>query len=149
MRLRIFQPSNLALDADVSKVIGESPAGSFGVLPRHIDMATALVPGILAYETLQGEERFAAVNGGIFVKQGDQVWVATRMAVQGELGELRIVVEKLISEVDEKERKARSAVGKARGQFCETLYRIRKKCLTKKNCAVIFRMRWLHGKNGS
>jgi F-type H+-transporting ATPase subunit epsilon len=107
----------VALNADVSKVIGEGPAGSFGILPKHIDMATALIPGILSYETPQGAERFVAVNGGILVKQGDQVWIATRLAVRGELGELKIVVEKLINEVDERERKARSAVAKLEANF--------------------------------
>ena len=112
MKLKIFQPSEIFLETDVEKVVGESPGGSFGILPRHIDMATALAPGILSYESEQGKEAFLALNGGILVKQGVQVAIATRMAIRGELGALREAVEKMIEEVDERERKTRSAVAR-------------------------------------
>ena len=115
MKLKIFQPSEIFLETDVEKVVGESPGGSFGILPKHIDMATALAPGILSYESEQGKEAFLALNGGILVKQGDQVAIATRMAISGELGALRGAVEKMIEEVDEKERKTRSAVASCLG----------------------------------
>jgi F-type H+-transporting ATPase subunit epsilon len=112
MRLIIYQPSEIFLDEEIAKVTGESPAGSFGLLPRHVDMATALVPGILAYETPAGAQVFVAINGGILTKTGDRVAVATRMAVRGELGALKKAVEAMISEVDERERKARAAVAR-------------------------------------
>ncbi|MFC1868948.1 F0F1 ATP synthase subunit epsilon [Thermodesulfobacteriota bacterium] len=112
MRLRIFLPSEIFVDIGVVKVVGESPAGSFTILPRHIDIATALVPSILAYYPGSRQEFFLAVNGGILVKQGDDVSVATRMAIKGELGVLRDTVEKIINEVDERERKTRTAVAK-------------------------------------
>jgi len=112
LKLKIFQPSEIFLETDVEKVVGESPGGSFGILPKHIDMAIALAPGILSYESEQGKEAFLALNGGILVKQGDQVAIATRMAIRGELGALREAVEKMIEEVDERERKTRSAVAR-------------------------------------
>jgi F-type H+-transporting ATPase subunit epsilon len=117
MRLKVFQPSEVFLEETVTKVVGESPAGSFGILPRHIDMVIALVPGILSYETHEEEERFLALDGGILVKEGDEVSVATRLAVRGELGILRATVEKMMSEVDEKEKKARSAVARLEADF--------------------------------
>ena len=112
MRLTIYQPSEIFLDEEVVKVTGESPAGSFGVLPRHIDMVTALVPGILAYEKPAGGEVFVALNGGILTKQGDRIAVATRMAVRGELGALKKAIETMIHDVDERERKTRAAVAR-------------------------------------
>lgn len=117
MRLRVFQPSEILLDKTVSKVVAESPAGSFGLRPRHLDMATALVPGILTYWTVHEGEMFLAVNGGILVKQGEAVLVATPMAVSGRLGDLRRVVEKFISDIDERERKSRSAVARLEADF--------------------------------
>ncbi len=105
------------MDEEASKVVAESPAGSFGLLPKHVDMATALVPGILAYYTTSGAERFLAVNGGILVKQGDQVMVTTHMAIKGELGALNQAVDRFINDVDEKERKSRSAVAKLEAVF--------------------------------
>ena len=117
MRLKVFQPSEVFLDEEVSNVIAESPAGSFGIRPGHLDMATALIPGILDYRTAQGKEMFLAVNGGILVKQGEDVLVATRMAVTGELGALKKAVAQFISDVDEKERKSRSAVARLEADF--------------------------------
>ena len=117
MRLKVFQPSKVFLDEAVEKVMAEGPAGSFAIRPRHLDMATALVPGILSYWTAQGQENFLAVNGGILVKQGDNVLVATRMAISDELGALHQAVERFINEVDDRERKARSAVARLEADF--------------------------------
>lgn len=112
MKLKVFLPTEIFLDIEVVKVVGESPSGSFAVLPRHVDMATALVPGIVAYFPSGSRELLMAVNGGILVKQGENLSIATRMAVKGELGSLNSAVEKFVNDVDEKERKARTAVAK-------------------------------------
>ena len=117
MRLKIFHPSDSFLDEEVSKVVAEGPAGSFGILPRHLDMTSALVPGILSYWTSRGKEMFLAVNGGVLVKQGDDVFVATRMAVAGDLGALNHTVSEFLRDVDEKERQTRSAVAKLEADF--------------------------------
>jgi F-type H+-transporting ATPase subunit epsilon len=117
LRLKIFQPSEVFLDEEVSKVVAEGEAGSFGIRPRHLDITSALVPGLLSYWTGGGKETFLAVNGGILVKQGEDVFVATRMAVSGELGMLNTTVEKFLSDVDEKDRKSRSAVAKLEADF--------------------------------
>ena len=117
MRLKIFLPSETFLDTEAAKVLGESPAGGFGLLSRHIDLVTALVPGLLSYETDQGKETFLALNGGILIKQGDQVSIATREAVHGELGTLKKAVEDFITDLDEKERKTRAAVARMEADF--------------------------------
>ena len=111
LRLKIFLPAEIMLDTEVNKIVGESPFGSFAILPGHIDVASALVPGILAYYTGM-QESFLAVNGGILIKQGDTVSVATRMAVKGDLGELKNTIDKIINEIDERERKTRTAVAR-------------------------------------
>jgi F-type H+-transporting ATPase subunit epsilon len=112
LKLKVFLPTEIFMDIDVVKVVGESPSGSFAVLPRHVDIASALVPGIFAYFPSGSREMLMAVNGGILIKQGENLSLATRMAVKGELGSLKSTVEKFVSEVDEKERKARTAVAK-------------------------------------
>jgi F-type H+-transporting ATPase subunit epsilon len=117
VRLKVFQPSEIFLDTNVIKVVAESAKGSFGILPRHVDLATALVPGILAYVTEEGQEEFLALKGGVLLKQGPQVSVATSMAIRGELGALRKAVEKILYEVDEKERKTRAAVARLEADF--------------------------------
>lgn len=117
MKLKIFLPSEVFLETTVIKVVAEGPEGSFGLLPRHIDMATALVPGILVLGAETGNETFIAVDGGILVKEGDIVSIATRRAVQGELGKLKETVESFLTDVDEREKKARSAVARLEADF--------------------------------
>lgn len=117
INLKIFQPSEVFMDKTVLKVVAEGLEGSFCILPRHIDLATALIPGILSYETDTGKEAFVALNGGILVKQGAQISIATRMAIEGELGDLKNAVEKMMTDVDEMERKARSALARLEADF--------------------------------
>ncbi|MFW6181098.1 MAG: F0F1 ATP synthase subunit epsilon, partial [Spirochaetota bacterium] len=69
-------------------------------------------------ERAAGREVFLAVNGGTLVKRGRRVNVATREAVQGkELGKLREAVDLQFLQVDERERKARSALSKMEASF--------------------------------
>lgn len=109
MRLKIFLPSNVFMDEEVDRVVGEGHEGSFCLLPRHIDYVTALVPGILTYQTAEAEKHFLAVDTGTLVKKGNQVLVSTRLAVGGALGELQKEVKKMVSVVDEREKMTRSA----------------------------------------
>jgi len=111
MRLRVLLPHRVLVDREVTAVNGEGPEGSFGILPRHIDMATALVAGLLSYRTSDGEERFVATDGGILVKRGADVLVSTRNASEGrELGTLRQQVDREFDRLDQHERRIRSAL---------------------------------------
>jgi F-type H+-transporting ATPase subunit epsilon len=49
VRLLLSVPTGVLLDEPVTKVIAESPDGSFCLLPRHLDLATVLVPGLLTF----------------------------------------------------------------------------------------------------
>jgi F-type H+-transporting ATPase subunit epsilon len=117
MKLAVFLPAEVFLDVPVVKVVAVGPAGSFCLLPRHIDFVTALVPGLLSYRSPEGAEHFLAVEGGLLVKLGDQVRVATRHAVVGALGELRAAVERMLVVVDERERATHSAVARLEAGF--------------------------------
>jgi F-type H+-transporting ATPase subunit epsilon len=112
VRLKILLPAEMALDEETSKVTAEAENGSFTLLPRHIDFAAALVPGLLSYESA-GQEMFVAIDEGVLVKRGDEVLVSVRGAVRGaNLGQLRQTVEEQFKMLDERERKARSAVAR-------------------------------------
>lgn len=101
------------MDQEVAKVTAEAENGSFCLLPRHIDFVAALVPGILCFESSGGKEEFLAVDEGILVKCGQEVFVSTRNAVQGsQLGTLRRTVEEQYKVLDDRERVARSALAK-------------------------------------
>lgn len=117
MKLRILLPSKVFLDEEVVKVTGESPLGGFTLKPRHIDMATAIVPGIMSYRTESGEDIHLAVDRGVAVKRGPTITVAAHNAVRGELGTLESEVRKMLTVTDEHERTARTAVARLEADF--------------------------------
>jgi F-type H+-transporting ATPase subunit epsilon len=113
MRLRVLLPEQILLDTEVRKVTAEAENGSFGLLPRHVDFVTALVPGILTFITTDEREEFLAVDEGILVKCGADVRVSTRNAVLGqELGKLKLMIEERFKQVDEFEKKSRDVLHK-------------------------------------
>jgi F-type H+-transporting ATPase subunit epsilon len=113
MRLKVLLPSEVLLDAAVTKVTAEAENGAFCLLPRHIDFVAALLPGLLSFETEDGQEEVLAVDEGILVKCGAQVLVSTRQAVRGpDLGTLRQAIDDQFRAVDEQEKKARAAAAR-------------------------------------
>lgn len=118
MRLKVLLPTEVLVDAAVTKVIAEAENGSFCLLPRHIDFVAALVPGLFSFVSTEGREEFLAVDEGVLVKCGSQVMVSTRNAVIGpDLGTLKQMVEDQFRILDERERMARSAVVKLEADF--------------------------------
>ena len=106
-------PTKILVDEEVTKIIAEAENGSFCLLPHHIDWVSALVPGLLSFVSVEGQERFLAVDEGILVKCGTQVLVSTRQAVLGDnLGTLRETVDSQFRVLDEREKLARSALAK-------------------------------------
>jgi F-type H+-transporting ATPase subunit epsilon len=113
MRLKVLLPTKILVDEEVTKIIAEAENGSFCLLPHHIDWVSALVPGLLSFVSVEGQERFLAVDEGILVKCGTQVLVSTRQAVLGDnLGTLRETVASQFRVLDEREKLARSALAK-------------------------------------
>jgi len=113
MRLKVLLPTEVLFDEKVTKVTAEAENGFFCILPRHIDFVTALVPGILSFETAGTGEEFLAIDEGILVKAGEEVLVSTRNGVRGtELGTLEKLVEEQFEILDDREKTARSASAK-------------------------------------
>jgi F-type H+-transporting ATPase subunit epsilon len=111
-------PTHVMIDETVTRVVAESPAGSFCLLENHIDFVSSLVPGIFSYTNENEEEIFVAVDEGTLVKKENNVFVSTRRAVISEdLEELNKTVEKEFRVLDEKEKKARVAVNKIEAGF--------------------------------
>lgn len=113
MKLKILLPAEIFLNEEVTKVIAEAENGLFCLLPQHVDFTAALVPGVLAYSTAADQEEYLAVDIGALVKKGDEVLVSTRNAFRGpELGRLKEVVIAQFREIDEREKKARTAAAR-------------------------------------
>ena len=119
MNLKILLPFQVfAEKTGVSRIVAETPEGSFGLLPHRLDCVAALTPGILTYETDADGEVFVAVDEGVIVKAGPDVLVSVRRAMAGaDLGQLRDAVEREFLTLDEQEKSVRSVVAKMEGDL--------------------------------
>lgn len=119
MNLRILLPFHVFAQAgEVLRVVAQTDAGSFGLLPHRLDCVAALVPGILMYETRADGEVYLAVDEGVLIKVGQEVVVSARRAMRGtDLGQLREAVEREFLVVDEHERDVRSVMAKLETGF--------------------------------
>lgn len=114
MRLRVLLPFQVFADEpDVTRIVAEASAGSFGLLPHRLDCAAALVPGILSYETAAHGEVFMALDEGVLVKTGAEVRVSARRAIRGaDLGQLRDAVAREFVQQDAQEHELRSVMAR-------------------------------------
>jgi len=120
VKLKVLLPTQVFLEEKVTKVIAEAENGSFCLLPRHIDFATSLIPGILSFQGEDGTEEFLAVDGGVLVKCGPEVSVSTRNAVRSsDLSELRQTVKEEFQVLNEREKKAHTALARLEASFVQ------------------------------
>jgi F-type H+-transporting ATPase subunit epsilon len=114
MKLKVLLPFQIfAEETGVSRIVAETRAGSFGLLPHRLDCVAALTPGILIYETEAEGETYVAVDEGVLVKTGLDVLVSVRNAIAGmDLHLLREAVENEFLELDERERTVRASLAK-------------------------------------
>ena len=119
MKLKILLPYQVYAEVDdVSRIVVETPQGSFGLLPRRLDCVAALEPGILTYETKAQGEVYVAVDEGILVKAGADVLVSVRNAIGGtDLGTLRDAVARDFVNLDENERQVRAVLARLESGF--------------------------------
>ncbi len=111
MKLTILTPTEVLFEQEVSKVTAEAQDGSLGLLPHHIDFVAPLVPGMLFSESEDGQEEFFAVEQGVLVKCGPDVFVSTFQAMRGpDLGGLRRAMRESFRASSDRERRARSAL---------------------------------------
>jgi F-type H+-transporting ATPase subunit epsilon len=119
MNLKILLPFQIfAEKTGVSRIVAETPEGSFGLLPHRLDCVAALEPGILIYETESDGEVLVAVDEGVLIKTGLDVFVSVRRALGGgDLGQLRDTVEQEFLTLDEQEQSMRSVMTKLEAGF--------------------------------
>lgn len=127
MSLKVRLPAAVLFEAEVSRIRAEAENGWFGLLPKHVDFVTALVPGVLTYEPPGGPEEYLAVDRGVLVKCGSEVSVSTRQAVRGtSLGQLKQQVERQFLLERERERAAKALESKLEADLVRRLLEMEK-----------------------
>jgi F-type H+-transporting ATPase subunit epsilon len=123
MNLKILLPFQIFADLhDVSNVVAETTAGSFGFLPHRLDCVAALVPGILYYQSTAKGEVYLGVDEGVLVKTGQDLLISVRNALAGtDLGQLREAVDKDFLRLDAQEKQLRASAAKMEGQLAHQL----------------------------
>lgn len=119
MTLKVLVPFEVfAVHSGVLRIVAETPAGSFGLLPRRRDCAAVLTPGILLCETKNEGESYLAVDEGVLIKTGPDVRVSVRRAIGGtDLEELRQAVAEEFLTLSEQEQSARAVMAKLETGF--------------------------------
>ncbi len=119
MNLKVLLPFQVfAEKTGVTRMVAETRDGSFGILPRRLDCVAALVPGILIYETEADGEVFLAVDEGVLVKTGPDVFVSVRRAMTGtDLRQLRDKVTQEFLALDEHDQSVRNVLAKLETGF--------------------------------
>ncbi|MEE4382696.1 MAG: F0F1 ATP synthase subunit epsilon [Pseudomonadales bacterium] len=113
LRLKVLLPTEILVDEPVQRVLAEAENGWFCLLPRHVDFAAALVPGVLCFQPTAGTERYAALDAAILLKCGREVLVSAQRGVRGEaLESLEALVRERFLELDEQARRARAALAR-------------------------------------
>jgi F-type H+-transporting ATPase subunit epsilon len=123
MHLKILLPFQVfAEKTGVSRVVANTSAGSFGFLPHRLDCVAALAPGILVYQVEAEPEVYVAVDEGVFVKTGLDVFVSVRNAIGGtDLGQLQEAVKRQFLNLDKGEQNVRSVIATMESDFIRRL----------------------------
>lgn len=118
MTARVLTPGRLVLEVEVAKVVADTMTGSRGFLPNHIDFVTPLGTGLIVLTLTDGQERYVAVDGGVLVKKGQQLTVATTRAIAAEhLEQLPDNVAQWLRQDDETERTSRRVMAQLETRF--------------------------------
>lgn len=128
LNLKINLPYRVFAEVNgIKRVIVETLDGYIGILPRRLDFASKLIPGLLTYETSTGEEIFVAVDEGVMVKAGADVFISVRNAVGGvELGKLKETVEKEFKNLTDSEKSTRISLAKLESAFARKFMEFRR-----------------------
>jgi len=125
MRLKVWIPTEAVLDEEVTRIKAEAENGWFGILPRHVDFVTSLVPGILTFELPGKQIGYLAIDQGILVKCGPVVSVSTRNAVRSQdLARLKQAVVEEFRKRAEKERSVRQFEAKLEAELVRQLLKV-------------------------
>ncbi|MGO4892796.1 F0F1 ATP synthase subunit epsilon [Flavobacterium sp. W21_SRS_FM6] len=119
MQLKILLPFKILLaQSQVLRIVAETSKGSFGLLPHRLDCVATLVPSILIYHSATDGEKWVAIDEGILIKTGSEVFISVRRAlISSDLRQLHELVEQEYQSVNEEEQSMRSVMAKLESGF--------------------------------
>lgn len=127
MRLLLSVPDAVLVDGPVQRVDVDTVAGAWTLLPKHADVTTVVVPGLLRFESTAGEETFVATDHGVLVKVGPDVRIACDRAVAtGALEEASRALEKRFEARSDQEARARAALARLEADLIRRLGALRR-----------------------
>ena len=113
MKLEILVPDGVVLDAPIRSVQAADASGRFGLWPDHEPLVTVLEPCLVSFRDAEDRERFAGLDGGVLVAEGDIVSIACREAVVA--NRLEEVADRVSGMLRDRRLRERTA----RGEFAE------------------------------
>ena len=128
MNLKVLVPFRVFAEIkNVESIVAETTDGFYGFLPKRLDCVAALVPGIFTYVTDADEIHYLAVDEGVMVKTGSDVFVSVCNAIKGDdLRKLQEVVKKDFMNLNENDRNMRKAMADMESVFIKDLERFQK-----------------------
>ncbi len=112
LRLTVTTPFEVLIDdSAVVSFRAEDESGSFGILPGHVDMLTALPVSVVRWKNAGGTTRYCALRGGVMtVSGGGRIAIVCRQGTSGgDLAQLADSVRLMEEEEADAERRARTA----------------------------------------
>ena len=119
MQLQVLLPFKVFGSYDaIESIVLETPTGAFGLLPHRRDCVAALEPGILTITAKGQNPDYMAIDEGVMVKNGQQVWVSVRNAhTDVDLETLRESVKTVFLTLTEQEREVRAVLARLESGF--------------------------------
>ena len=83
MALQLHHSTGTDRFEGVTSFVGEDSSGSFGLLPGHGRMMTALAAGMVRFRVAEEEWHYLVLPGGILTGGGNEVTLCTRRYLHG------------------------------------------------------------------
>jgi F-type H+-transporting ATPase subunit epsilon len=77
----ILVPDGVVSHEQISSLEAEDASGRFGIWPHHEPFFTVLAPGVLVYRLENGQELYAAVDGGVLLVEHGRASIVSREAL--------------------------------------------------------------------
>lgn len=81
LEFEILAPDGVVSRERISSLEAEDASGRFGIWPHHEPFFTVLAPGVLVYRLANGQEQYAAVDGGVLLVDHGRASIVSREAL--------------------------------------------------------------------